>query len=273
MNASKNRTQIYPSILMSIGSALGGLLITSAFGVIIDPLFDNMTKALLAGFTILAIILIITGLILTIFIRSNKQQLDKFEINLLAIKNDVKNSNSLAKVGISGAYTKHTNERLEKFYSKAHHEIRILQTYFGSGHTLPYVFDAAKRGVGVKILLLDPNDNNQMILQRLLDIGMPSSVQVHKDSLIRLKALMDNNLSTNDLFEVRVYTNIPPFAMYKSDNRIMLGFFWQGKHYNAGPSISIEDENSLFGRSAIETFDKIWETSKPAFSRPSQKTT
>jgi hypothetical protein len=260
MERNKNLSEKYSEVLLAIAAAIFGLLFQPILERIIDPLFDTQTKALLTGFVFLALILIIFLIAISILIRDHDKQLDKFETNLVETKNQVRLSTSLSEVGISGAVAKQTETLYEEFCSSPEDELKILQTYFGSLRALPIgLFNAAKRGVKVQILILDPDNN--MIRQRLRDVGLPDSVQVHKDSMERLKLLIKRYNPPRKYFEVRLYNRIPPFAMYKADNRIRVGFFWHGEHSPTGPHIFIDDSNSLLGKFAQNTFADIWRTS------------
>lgn len=263
MNVSKSMSKKYSEIFIAIAAAVFGLLIQPVIESITNPLFDNSTKALLTGFVFLAFILIITITVITIFIRNHDRQLDRFESNLIETKNQVKLSTSLEEVGISGAVIKHTETLFDEFCSKAEEEIGILQTYLGSIRAMPIsIFNAANRGVKVKILILDPG--SEIIRQRLRDIGLSDSVRVHIDAVEKLEFLIKRHNPPTDFFEVRFYNRIPPFAMYKVDRKIRLGFFWHGEHCPVGPHIFVDDINSVLGKFVLSTFDEIWQSSNDA---------
>lgn len=263
MKLSKSMPKKYSEVLIAVAAAVFGLLIQPAIESIVNPLFDTATRALLTGFVFLAFILVITSTVIAILIRNHDMQLDRFEDHLIDTRNQVKLSASLSEVGISGAVPRHTETHYDEFCSSATNEISILQTYLGSIRGLPAsIFNAANHGVKVRLLLLDPD--SQMIRQRLRDIGLPDSVQVHKDAMERVRIIINRYNPLPDMFEVRFYDSIPPFAMYKADNRIRLGFFWHGEHCPVGPHIYVDDSDSVLGRFAISTFDDIWQSSRDA---------
>lgn len=263
MSLSKSLSQKYPEVLIAAAAAVFGLLIQPTIRSISDPLFNPPTRALLTGIVLLSFILIITVTVVAILIRKHDEQLDRFESNLIETKDQVKLSTSLKEVGITGAVAKQTETLHDEFCSSANHELAILQTYFGSLHALPIsIFDASKRGAKVRILILDTESN--MMRQRLRDIGLPDSVQVHKDSMERFKIVIRRHNPPPDLFEVRIYNRIPPFAMYKADSKIRLGFFWHSEHSPTGPHILVDDSSSILGKFALNTFEDIWQSAKEA---------
>ena len=261
MTTTNKVTQKYSGVLIAVASVVFGLLIQPVIESLIDPLFDTTTKALLTGFVFLAFIVIIAVTTVALFVRNHDEQLSRFESKLTDTRNQVRLSSDLERVGISGATNDYPKEILNELRTNAKDEIRILQTYIGSVEQIPRcIFSAVKHGVKFKLLLLDPE--SETIQQRLRDIGLPDTIQVHKDAMERLLILIQKNNPPQELFEVRLYNGLPPFALYLADARLCLGFFWHGEHSPAGPHIFIDDSNSTLGKFALNTFDEIWQSSK-----------
>jgi hypothetical protein len=255
-------TSRFSGIAVAIASVLFGLLIGPLLEKISDPLFDTPTKALLSGFACLALILIATATAISIHFHHHDRKFDEFAVNLRDAQNHIKLTTSLENVGISGAVVVHTWEMLDSFCSEASDEIRVLQSYLGSVQQLPpCVFNAPKRGVTVRLLLLDPDKD--IIRHRLTDIGYPPEMNVHQDAIARLRNTLERLQPAPERFQVRLYNRIPPFVFYNADRRMRLGFFWHGVHSFSGPHIFVGDKDSAIGRHAVDTFEEIWKDSKP----------
>jgi hypothetical protein len=256
-------TDRYPEILIASASILLGFLIEASLDKFSSLLFDTPTKALLSGFIVLALISVITISIVSILIRKHDEQLERFEKKLENTKDYVKVSASLSEIGISDAVPNQSGELFDDLCATAEIEIKILQTYLGSLRQLPdSIFDAVRRGVKVKLLILDPSGD--IIFHRLRDIGLPSDTHAHKDAYGRLKILLKKKVSNPERFQVKIYNNIPPFALYASEKKVRLGLFWHGDHSPSGPHILVDDCNSIIGEYALETFEEIWQKAPTA---------
>jgi hypothetical protein len=264
MKKTMGTPQRYSEILVAIASATFGLLIQPIMKSVTSPLFDTPTKAVLSGFVLLALIVIIAIITVSILVRNHNKQLDRFETNLSETKTQIKLSTSLEEMGISVASNNYPEAIIiSDFWTKSEREIRILQTYIGSVQQLPKsIFAAVKRGVKFKLLLLNPD--SETIRQRLRDIGLPDTIQVHQDAMERLKILIRRNNPDPELFEVRLYNGLPPFSLYNADAKLCIGFFWHGEHSPSGPHIFIDDSNSTLGKFLMNTFDNIWQNSEDA---------
>ncbi len=261
MDIKKFLSQENAKIFTAVISVAFGVLLGPILEKIFDPLFDTPTKALLTGFVFLAFIIVIGVTAISIFGHSHNKQMERFEAKLIEVEEQIRLTNSLEEVGISGAQLNLPKELRDEFWENAHGEMKILQTYIASLQQLsPSIFSAVKNGAKFKLLLLDPD--GVMIRKRLRDIGLPSTTHAHKDAMERLKILIRKNNPSPDLFEVRTYDRIPPFALYKSDKKICVGFFWHDQHSPTGPHIFINDFSSPLGKAAEHTFDDIWQSAK-----------
>ncbi|MCL4274781.1 MAG: hypothetical protein KJZ77_12995 [Anaerolineales bacterium] len=248
-------------IYTTAASVAFGLLLGPILEKIIDPLFDVPTKALLTGFVFLAFIVLIALTAVSILNNHHNEQMNRYETKLSEIGENIKLTNSFETVGISGANLNLPKELRDGFWEGSRSEIKILQTYIASLQQLsPSIFSAVKNGAKFKLLLLDPD--GVMIRKRMKDVGLPNNSHAHKDAMERLKLLIRKNNPSPELFEVRVYDQIPPMAIYKADKRMCIGFFWHGQHSPTGPHIFLNDCASPLGKAAENTFDIIWQSAK-----------
>ena len=158
METSKKLSKKHTEILIAIASVAFGLLIQPVIESFMNPLFDTTTKSLLVGFVFLAFIVIISVTTLALFSRNHTEQLDRFESKLTDTRNQVELSTTLRDVGISGAIDHYPGDLLNELRANSTSEIRILQSYIGSVEQLPRcIFDAVRRGVNFRLLLLDPD--------------------------------------------------------------------------------------------------------------------
>lgn len=261
MNIKEFLSREKSNIFAPIVSVAFGLLLSPILEKMFDPLFDTPTKALLTGFVFLAFIVVVSISAASIFNHNHGTQMERFEEQLQIVGEKIKLTNSLEEVGLSGAALVLPQELRDEFWDSARVEMKILQTYIASLQQLsPSIFSAVKQGAKFKLLLLDPD--GLVIKKRLRDIGLPSNIHAHKDAMERLKLLIQKHNPPSDLFEVRIYDRIPPFAMYKSDKKFCVGFFWHGQHSPTGPHLFINETTSPFGKAFEYTFDDIWQSAK-----------
>lgn len=150
-------------------------------------------------------------------------------------------------------------------------QVIIFQTWLKAANPISTeMIEAAKRGVDVKILVLDPKAD--IARQRSVELGLEWSTS-------RPKALfegIESAFKRNDILgkiDVRIHSRIPPFSMYMVDDWIMIGFYWHGKGSVSNKMIEFKGiDSGKMGELFLDTFEEIWidvENTKKIKIRPS----
>jgi hypothetical protein len=223
--------------ILGVGLAVAALSVLGAFG-------DNQQYLWAAVTSILAI-----------SAYSSLRQRETLE-NLSKVE-------EFAKYGLGKISGSFMPQVIEQHFNEANHEVLILQTWLQDTVTLvpDSLSSALKRGVKARILILDPD--SPVLTQRLKDIGLSKDSRVAHSGLENLwVAVKAQKLDALDL-EVRMYCALPPFSLMVVDEWMLMGLCWHGQTNVRGPHLEILGKDTVLGRNAVNTFDRIWQTAKP----------
>ena len=147
-------------------------------------------------------------------------------------------------------------------------EVRILQTFIPV-HMHMALFEselaaAIRRGCDVEVLLCDPWSSICQIRQNSL--GGPCAIQVRAEIERNIRHLSDiyEKLpeSRRDLLKVRVYSTLPPMAIYQVDDRFLCGAYFHGLLAIDAPQLEVRGRNSPLGARLETEHRRIWDDRK-----------
>jgi hypothetical protein len=170
-------------------------------------------------------------------------------------------SNQILSSGIKNVHDELPTQVLDDYYRKAKEEICVLWTWSSRIDPLQAgLLDAAKSGVKVRILLLQLD--SEIASYRLIDQGFqPDSARPKVGFEGVLNEICANGLQKS--IQIRFYDALPPFTLYKADDKLVMGIFWHGMGSSNGPHIEIHGLTTNFGKYGMDTFEKIWKRSTP----------
>ena len=165
---------------------------------------------------------------------------------------------NFVKFGINDVLKDSSQDYIVSKFIEANNEIRIFSTWLLGVDPTPALITAAKRGVDIKILLMDPK--SQIIKQRLCDIGFSEDSKRPSVSLETLRSSFKRN-NVLDKVKIQFYNALPPFTLFMADDWMLLGIYWKGTGAFFGPNFEILRKSSEVGSKIIETFDLLWDES------------
>jgi hypothetical protein len=230
------------------------ILVIDIFGIVEQEVISEAILAILA--------LVSFGTLTT---RTNLKSLDH-SLDDLNRKIDGLDENlnikELSKLGVQNAWEKQSYNLIDQRLREARKEIYILETWIAGVTPLPAgLIASARRGVSIRILLLDPK--SAMAKQRLVDQQFGHSTS---RPIVAFETLQDtilkNNLQDHDV-EVRFYDALPPFSLYMVDEWILMGFFWHNHSSIEGPHLEVFGKSSTFGWYIFDTFSNLWHLARP----------
>lgn len=182
-----------------------GLIITMVVAVTI-PILKYFVPALdkhIPSLTLAVLALLANGLL------TNRYQMEKlFYLN-----------EKIAESGFKDIHNEHPGSQINKLFGNSKKEIRILWTWISEIDPLPPgLITAAKLGVKVRILLINPNSPTAS--QRLVDLGFErksTRPQVALDGI--MKIIQAEQLQ--DKMHIRFYDALPPFVLKSVDDTIL----------------------------------------------------
>lgn len=200
--------------------------------------------------------LAILAILLNDAIGSN-HRMEEFEER---IKELPRSNRALVESGLVTMYSQRRTgtpvELMESRSDLAKESIRILQTWIPGMTPLPNgLIESAKRGVKIKILLLQPKSD--IARQRALDMqwNVNKPVEAFEDLIWVLKQKQIRHLPN---VEVRFFNALPPFMIYSVDNWTLFSVYWHPDGSSTGPNIEVDSAQGYFGSYINRTFDTIW---------------
>lgn len=165
--------------------------------------------------------------------------------------------------GVKSVYKELDREFLRLNLRKAKNTICVLNTWLWSTDPIMWgaLENAGKQGVNIQILLLDPKSN--VAKQRLADLGYSNTFVDTSHGLRKIKSVIKSGKLPADKLAVRLYTALPPFALYVADDWGLMGTFWHGRPSFDGPHIELDIKASLLGAYAMETYTILWNSASP----------
>lgn len=242
----KSNIEVY--LVLAVSSVV---LVMDIFGAV---KLETLIEAILASLALVSFGTLATRNHLS----SLKGSLDSLDTKIMAIEENAQ-LKELSKLGIISAQKKQTFDYVDEKLQDAKEEICILETWLSGPEPLhPGLIKSIKRGVPVKILILNPN--SKLAEQRLTDQQFTTSIGRPLVAFETLKATIQKN-SLQDLnISIKLYDALPSFSLYMVDEWFLMGFFWHNRSSIMAPHLEIYGQNSVFGKYILETFDSLWNT-------------
>jgi len=202
--------------------------------------------------------------------RKNVNELKEVIHNLNRKIETISNRETLINFGIIGHFKNRPNDLLKEKYEKATKQIKILHTWLDAVEPLPIeIFEAEKRGVAVKIILLDPD--SYFAKMRAKNLGFEENTTRTRVLFEGVENAIRKNCQKDNFIEVFLYDGNIPFSYYAVDNWGLVGLFWAERAGVIGPHIEVIEKEKGIAFFLNETFNKILEKSKKvAFQSLSQ---
>ncbi len=177
----------------------------------------------------------------------NQQSVNLFQSNLLLPK--------------SGLLSLHSELPEKSFFSKlkkSKEQIKIFQTWIPGMKPLPSaLIEAAKRGVDVQILLIQPQ--SEFAKQRTIDMRWsPTKPFEAFDNLLWI--IQKHNLQDVENFQVKFYNCLPPFLLYSIDDWMLLGIYWHPNGATTGLTLELGKTPESNDILVHKTFNAIWDS-------------
>lgn len=171
----------------------------------------------------------------------------------------ISDNEKLINFGVKGIFKNRPIDFLNEKYENATNSIRILHSWLESVSLPVEIFEAAKKGVKVQILLLNPESQIAKLRAKSLGHGENSDrTRILLDGVIN-SIRKNSNESCN--IELYLYEEIPPFSMYSIDKYIVMGLYWSGKASVSGPHFEVLEKENGLSVLLNESFDNILKSS------------
>jgi hypothetical protein len=184
-----------------------------------------------------------------------KVSLDELNKKIQGISDNEK----LINFGVKGIFKNKPVDFLSEKYENATNSIRILHSWLESVPLPVEIFEAAKKGVKVQILLLNPESQPAKLRAKSLGHGENSDrTRILLDGVINS---IRKNANENCNIELFLYEEMPSFSIYSIDKCIVMGFYWSGKASISGPHFEIIEKENGLSVLLNETFNNILKNS------------
>lgn len=136
--------------------------------------------------------------------------------------------------------------------------VRILNTFIPNiAEIASDLVDALDRGAEVQVLVMHPKCEE--VLYRAETLGKPLDWVENKifETLDELHQRVNARTKNRHLMRVRVFKAWPPFALYATDRKLMVGYYWAGELAIYRPQLILSKRHESFN-SFHEQFEMIW---------------
>ncbi|MEO0688053.1 MAG: DUF5919 domain-containing protein [Cyanobacteria bacterium J06649_11] len=153
-------------------------------------------------------------------------------------------------------------EALLPKYAVAKQRIYILQTWLEENDPIPrQLAKAVQNGIDLRILILEPN--SLFATQRTDNLGFGSVRPDRPNYLYRiLLNTIKKRLKANSSFSLKLYNNLPPFALYVIDDWMSVGLYWPKEGSLKNYHFEIPNANTDIGELFLTSFEALWNEAK-----------